>query len=72
VFSVPGRMAISLAFEGTASAASVGNSEIVKLYTEGLGERKTIESYILSEGQEGRLFMLCNRNTYPWQKRNPR
>jgi len=39
-------------------------SRIVKLYTENLGERKTIENFILSEGPEDRLFTLCNRNAY--------
>jgi len=39
-------------------------SEIAKLYTGSLGERKTIENHILSEGPEARLFMLSSKNKY--------
>jgi len=46
-------------------ASNIEYSEIVKLYAESLGERKTMENLILPEGPEGRLFMLRNRNTYP-------
>lgn len=43
-------------------------SEIIKLYTENLGERKIIENFILSEGPEDRLFTLRNRNAYQDKK----